>query len=233
MKISKYLSLDKEEFIKKIITTYPEPETLEIVGNRKLGKAIAHISGLPYHDCPSKSEWCMKKCYGIYNNRKIFNCSEKSNLMVKAAYYSHLSNTNPEKLSKVLIRTFNKSGYYIFRIHVDGDFFTVGQIEAYISAIKRCKHVKVFFFTRSWNNSELLPYLNKLKSLPNVKGFASVDFSMDKQPPSDWLSASIVGHFNNVGIVCPEQLKKVENCIRCGICFNKRINKNILFFEHS
>lgn len=237
MKVAEYLKLERSELISYMVANYPEPKTLAFAGNSKLGKTIGHISSMAKLSC-IPSEWCIQNCYAIYENQKVMSATfnpEKRGMAnyVKNAYFSHWSETDPEKLRYMLRQTFKYEPYRVYRFFVEGDWEFVAQIQVVRELLAQDPSIRIFFFTRSWQSKPLLVELDKLIELPNVKGFASYDTTME-QPPEDWLRAEILGQqLGGNNIVCPEQLQEVPSCGRCGLCFNKKVTKNILFVDHS
>jgi hypothetical protein len=67
----------------------------------------------------------------------------------------------------------------ILRLHISGDFSSRGYIDGWYALLANRPDVKVWAYTRSWRVPELLPALDRLRSLPNVQVFASVDKTTD------------------------------------------------------
>lgn len=148
----------------------------------------------------------------------------------------------------------------IVRIHVSGDFTTPSYIEGWIAlAMKRSK-VLFFGYTRSWNVPMLLPGLERLRALPNVQLFASMDKSMEELPPDGWRRAWLeddiraisgggpgaeqgLGFFLGEGMhnfhavdgaavyVCPEEIGRKPNCQECGYCV-RGTRGDVVFLVH-
>lgn len=75
------------------------------------------------------------------------------------------------------------------RIHVSGDFDTPAYIMNWVSRLQARPEVAAWAYTRSWRCDDLLPYLEQLRSLPNMQLFASMDPSTDELPPTGWRRA--------------------------------------------
>lgn len=81
----------------------------------------------------------------------------------------------------------------LVRLHVSGDFDTVDYIEKWIAQFTKRSDVTVWAYTKSWRVPELLPALERLRALPNVQLFASMDRTMPDAPPAGWRRAWIDG----------------------------------------
>ena len=72
----------------------------------------------------------------------------------------------------------------VLRLHVSGDFNSVKYIENWIARLAERPDVTAWAYTRSWRVPELLPALERLRTLPNVQMFASMDPSCEEMPPA-------------------------------------------------
>jgi hypothetical protein len=81
----------------------------------------------------------------------------------------------------------------LLRLHVSGDFDTVDYINTWIARLTQRADVTMWCYTRSWRVPELLPALERLRALPNVQMFASMDVSTPELPPKGWRRAWIDG----------------------------------------
>jgi hypothetical protein len=79
----------------------------------------------------------------------------------------------------------------ILRIHVSGDFNSVAYINNWIARLEERPDVTCWAYTRGWRVPALLPALERLRALPNVQLFASMDASCAEMPPSGWRRAWI------------------------------------------
>lgn len=223
MKTEEYLQLDYND----IIARYPRPRLLGTAGNVKLGK-IYQFSGLSIHTCPGKTDECSSVCYDAWSP-KTYLGGEK--LLVKQAWYTYLAQNRPEDLAKQMWLELELDNARIVRMHVGGDFFTIGQIEAWISIANKLPDVKFFGFTRSWRVSELVPALDRLRNMTNVKLQASVD-SQTGRPDNTWQMAVMETEDVGNSITCLEQTGVQPSCASCGLCYNKNVTKNIKFLLH-
>jgi hypothetical protein len=135
----------------------------------------------------------------------------------------------------------------IVRIHVSGDFDTPRYIQHWINLVLRYPKVRFFGYTRSWRVPELLPDLNRLRALPNVQLFASMDKSMTEWPPEGWRCAwleddprvwikddKVVNNrvdYSTSAIICPEETGRKANCQTCNYCILGR-RGDVVFLLH-
>ena len=153
----------------------------------------------------------------------------------------------------------------LLRIHVSGDFDTVEYVENWITRIQEHATkispdvVHVWAYTRSWRVPELLPALERLRALPQVQLFASMDKGTPDLPPAGWRRAWIDGderagtvhrvlahtdvalafksfELQQTGddvkaLICPEETKAVKDCESCGFCVSG-LRNDVIFLEH-
>jgi hypothetical protein len=143
----------------------------------------------------------------------------------------------------------------ILRLHISGDFDTPEYIHNWLHRMLGRPDVTMWVYTRSWRVPELLEGLEKLRALPNVQMFASMDLSIPEVPPAGWRRAWIDGDVRGgtpqevaahtedpvthnlttfdgtPSYVCPEETKRVANCEACGYCFNGTKN-DVTFLKH-
>jgi hypothetical protein len=147
----------------------------------------------------------------------------------------------------------------LLRIHVSGDFDSSKYIDWWLEQLTARPDVTCWAYTRSWRVPGLLVALERLRALPNVQLFASMDVSCPDMPPPGWRIAWIDGdprageplqidahsdaptewkHFqiqhtesNVKSLICPEETKAVKNCEECGYCFDGKRN-DVTFLKH-
>lgn len=150
-------------------------------------------------------------------------------------------------------------GCTLLRLHISGDFTSERYIDGWTDLLSRNPHVTVWAYTRSWRVPALLPALERLRALPNVQLFASMDKSTEELPPATWRRAWIDGdpragtplrilsHTEAAeafarfeleqtedgvkSLICPEETKAVKNCEECGFCFRGKRN-DVTFLLH-
>jgi hypothetical protein len=202
-------------------------------GNLKIGADVFTYSKLPgnVNSCPGSTSVCEVLCYAK-RIRGIVRDIYEINTQV------HPSDVPPIPAACKLLR-----------LHVSGDFDTVQYIDAWIARLTERPDVTCWAYTRSWRVAELLPALERLRALPNMQLFASVDYSSEL-PPTGWRRAWIQNdrdrHRENINswdgenhltidgtmsYVCPEELGTKENCQACGYCLHGKRN-DVTFIEH-
>ena len=182
-------------------------------GNTKTGNVITY-SRTPGDTCPGASDLCASICYAKRPYRRYS--------QTRAQWDANASVTDIPTLPL---------GPATIRLHVSGDFDTAEYVLAWYFALRARPDVLAWTYTRSWRVPELLPYLEKLRGLPNVQMFASTDQTITETPPDGWRVAFIDGDDRYSGITCPEQTGVKASCAECGICFiGKR--GNVRFLKH-
>lgn len=190
--------------------------------NSKLGKTIG-VFNLPSGiTCPGMTAAC-SSCYAakvekIYPNAKVAYARNLESVMGGTDWIDSVVSQIKRKSVKTV------------RIHANGDFFSAEYALDWHRIASECPETTFFAFTRSWRISGILPALEALKALPNVKLLASVDYATDGQCPASWRIARMMTKEATKaakktlkvasGIVCPEQAKKVKTCGDCKICFS-------------
>jgi hypothetical protein len=217
---------------RKLVEDYPRPKRFGALGNSKLGP-IYQVSGLSIHSCPGRTQECESVCYEAWSP-KTFLGGER--LLVKAAWYNYLAETDPNRLAKLLYHELSVEGTDKIRIHVGGDFMNKKLIEVWISLALKFEDKIFCAYTRSWREKKLLPMLTRLRDLPNVVLFASVD-SESGMPPKGWQIAPLETTpeewlTDRKVIDCPEQMGKKSNCNSCKLCYNPNIKVDIRFYLH-
>lgn len=170
----------------------PDTRGVEIsrfgIGNRKIGLGVFTYSRLPGNPdnlalgntiqaagtCPGATDWCQSVCYA----RRV---------VVEAGAVANVWRGNSQTSEVPPIPDQCK----LLRIHVSGDFDCVEYIENWIARLSERPDVTAWCYTRSWRDETLLPALERLRALPNLQLFASVDAGTDVFPPKGWRLAWI------------------------------------------
>ena len=191
------------------------------VGNIKVGKV--YTFSLPsFVTCPGASTWCRSHCYAA----RI----ERLRPHSRRAYARNLAlSLDPGRFTARLLDSLPEDAR-LLRIHVGGDFHSKEYAESWIDVCKARPRTTFWSYTRSWNVKTLLPILEKLRLVPNVQLFASVDADMPL-PPEDWRIAFLAIDPRATGILCRHQQGEVESCLECGYCFRKA-DGNVVFKVH-
>ncbi len=173
--------------------------------NSKLGEGVGSINRTPVVTCPGVSDWCKENCYGLKGLFKYW-IDEYSSGM---------------ELPKVIPK--------LVRIHSIGDFDTERYIDWCIDLVEKTSDTKFWAYTRSWRIEELLPKLKELRGKDNMTLFASVDVSINEEPPSDWRVAWIENDERAKGVPCPHDQGHIDCCAECGICYDPKREHDVIF----
>lgn len=73
----------------------------------------------------------------------------------------------------------------LIRLHISGDFDSVAYIDRWREILEQRPQLTVWAYTKSWRVPELRPALERLRSLPNMQMFASMDASALDDPNHD------------------------------------------------
>ena len=147
-------------------------------GNTKLGSSI-HQWSIPSGDrkiCIGASNLCLRVCYATRGHYRQHT--------VKAAMHRNYDLTKQSGFSTMLITWLMGQRTKIVRIHASGDFYNITYARKWIRAIKRNPGTLFFGYTRSWRDPDVLPVLQELAAMPNVKLWFSCD-SETGEPPYD------------------------------------------------
>lgn len=188
-------------------------------GNSKLGREVLTYSRAPEVTCPGASDWCKLACYA----KRPFERYENTN--------SQWSRNAEKRLAPKLPPPRRDGKRRLLRIHVSGDFDTALYVRSWVKMLRDRPDVSAWAYTRSWRRKRLLRALEELRALPNMRLFASVDTSMEEEPPAGWRVAFIEGDGRFSGPLCMEQTGAKESCAACGYCFRGR-GGNIAFRQH-
>jgi hypothetical protein len=110
----------------------------------------------------------------------------------------------------------------IIRIHVAGDFFSKEYARTWRYLAREFDDRTFYAYTRAWTDRRIRRELERLSALPNVRVWASSDWTMSDPPPG-WLEArvfrSIADAHDAEFTVCPEQLGRRPSCEECRLCW--------------
>jgi hypothetical protein len=121
-------------------------------------------------------------------------------------------------------------GGFAVRLHILGDFYSVGYVDAWERYLARFPSMLVFGFTARWDCAAD-PIARALVDLVMREwGRFSIRFS---NAPIDECSTVSIEHPVQRpadAIICPAQVGKTESCGTCGLCWHTR--KRIAFLQH-
>jgi hypothetical protein len=188
--------------------------------NRKLGGGKAIITrgrwrGMPmYMLTLEERKTCPKTCQqwaSCYGNNMPF----AGRLDASAPDFYSLLGSELSSLSS------SHSAGFVVRLHVLGDFFSVGYVDFWIDSMKRHPPLRIFGYTHRPRTSRIGRRIAAL----NTSG-AWIRWSDALGP----MSAN-AGPIRDPGdIQCPEQVGKTESCLTCGLCW--QTTKPIHFEGH-
>jgi hypothetical protein len=149
------------------------------VGNLKIGLGVHTYSRLPgspertalgaerspgwMGTCPGATKECQEICYAA---RPV----AENGPVAQMWRLNSITDDVPMELPP---------GCTMLRLHISGDFSSRGYIDGWFALLAGRPDVKVWAYTRSWRVAELRPALDRLRALPHVQIFASVDRSTD------------------------------------------------------
>jgi hypothetical protein len=191
------------------------------LGNRKVGR-VWTFSLPSVLTCPGATAWCRAHCYARRIERLRPNC--------RRAYGRNLSiSLSSERFVERVLDDLPADATHV-RIHVGGDFYDAAYIESWRRICLARPNTFFWTYTRSWIDNQLRPALEKLRALPNVQIFASVDPGMPP-PPMGWRAAYLDIDPRAKGLPCPHQQDQVDSCRQCGYCFRPRTG-DVIFTVH-
>jgi len=210
------------------------------------GIRIANAFGLPSgrdFACPGATSICERICYAG-KLEKVYKGVRESLLsnwnQVKHASQSETETLLTEMISEFVAECDKKNGTKKFRIHWDGDFFSMEYAAAWSTVIRNFPDVQFWAYTRSFTDD--LNVLPVLAGIQNLSLYISVDRanlehakSIRKEYPAvrwaflgesaDSTKAAMLEMNNRPGAICPENVKRIElitpqggACISCNLC---------------
>lgn len=192
--------------------------TLLQYGNTKTGRSIRTWSIPAIDTCPGSTPTCRDACYALAGRYRMSTVKEGLRRKLDATLSPRFVEMMNGELAGLRDGT-------VVRIHAAGDFGSVAYIRMWITLAKKNPHVVMFAYTRSWRIPELRRELNKLRRLPNVTLWASVD--VDTGPaPRNWHTAELRDDWSDTGVRCPEQVYRETSgahgrphCESCRLCW--------------
>jgi len=171
--------------------------------------------------CPGRTPLCESLCY-----------ADKGRYTMQAARHT-ANRTVAETFAGIVERTENLPRGAWLRIHTSGDFYSAEYVDRWWLAACLRPDVRFWAYTRSFAVPEILPALERLRSLPNVQLFASVDRSTTATVPIGWRVATLWSHGDAQpsGLVCPEQTGAMSDCADCAYC-PVAPKGNVVFIQH-
>lgn len=236
----------------KTLTRSSDRKTAAAATPNGKGVRVNNAFGLPAgrnYSCPGATPLCEKVCYAgrIEKQYKAF-------MAVMLANYNALVNASFDSMVDMLSAMMQefiaecekKNVPKYFRIHHDGDFFSVEYAGAWAKVIRNTPEVTYWVYTRSFTqNLNVVPYL---VDLPNLNVLLSVDeynkdeaaivaaafptvaiAVLDETFAEAAETSRVIRGNAKPGAACPELTKAIPlisdkggACFACGLCTTKR-----------
>jgi hypothetical protein len=200
-------------------------------GNHKTGRSVLTYSRLPGVTCPGMSPFCQGIVAGIAGLKGLACYAGQAVAQYKQTFAQWSYNANVE-MAPELPAPKRNGKRTLLRIHVSGDFTSIAYIHSWIAVLENRPDVTAWAYTRSWRDSELRDTLEKLRALPNVQLFASMDPTISETPPEGWRVAWILPDTRaGNAFPCPAQTGRKADCVACRFCLDGKRN-DVAFVEH-
>jgi hypothetical protein len=122
-------------------------------------------------------------------------------------------------------------GIVAVRLHVLGDFYSTGYVKFWADMMLRYPNLRVWGYTAHQPSSDIGRLIRDCNLA--FTGRFLVRFSNQPKPiEEEGVYTCAVGDADGDYITCPEQLGKVEDCGKCGLCMNPKVKKGIRFLSH-
>lgn len=212
-------------------------------GNVRIANAFGLPSGRPF-SCPGATSICEKVCYAgkIEKVRKAVSAVMLHNWsLLQNATYAEMVELLSAMIGEFDSEVKRKNGTPKFRIHWDGDFFSVDYARAWAEVMARFPHIQFWAYTRTYAADDM-SVIATLESVPNLSLYLSVDREnieaakvvrkaytrvkwaflgqSDESTKEEMLSL-----FSRPGGICPENIKRIPlitpnggACITCNLC---------------
>lgn len=188
-------------------------------GNAKLGRDILHfdLPAGPAASCPGASTFCASICYARHGHYLFGSVQAKYAANFEAWKAGTLEPVLASELAKLPAGT-------VIRLHTSGDFVSAAYVAMWHRLASTHPALTFYAYTRSWRVPAILRALDTLRTLANVKIWASTDPTMPA-PPHGWPIARIVRDWTEAPAEahCPEQTGKRASCSDCGLCFSPKL----------
>lgn len=227
MKFEEYKTLNLVEYINELTSAGKIPTQLHTYQGTKIG--MDGFSGLSIHSCPGRSKLCENSCYDA-KSVKVLVGGKK--ILMKAAFYTYWAMYDPDRLEDQLTREVPICSSTV-RVHVGGDFINPKHVEVWKKVARRNPKTTFYAYTRSWRIPQIEEELRRLNELNNFSILASIDSETGVPVKLPYKLAQLTPFVKiENSIICPEQTGVVSSCEKCRLCFNKKVDKNIIFLLH-
>lgn len=205
------------------------------------GNAFGLPSGVAY-SCPGATAVCEQVCYAGRSEKaytSVRKLVEHNFDLLKDASFDQMVWLLAEMMDRFTATCTKRGAAKIFRIHWDGDFFSLEYAKAWATVIKYNPDVQFWAYTRSF-----VPALNVVPTLTGIDNL-SLYLSADSENMehavavqqefgtrlatlseyTDDTKALLIGLTGRPGAACPENLKRIPlitkdggACFSCGLC---------------
>ncbi|MBX9569244.1 MAG: hypothetical protein K2X77_10135 [Candidatus Obscuribacterales bacterium] len=210
---------------------------LSLTENSKTGPAFSLARAFT---CINKTPTCEAACYGNGFRYQSSGQRSKRNQNYQTVEFL-LSAGGIEALAENLVDIIDKAkpfnwvaakfiqaqATWTLRIHDVGDFHSSDYVKAWTLALSLRPYCQAWFYTRSFLSTEIFQSLTELASLPNCKGFISIDKDNHQAAIDAYLSKPSVWNLailqDEAEHLPPEMIRKFqEHGISANaICFPK------------
>lgn len=184
-------------------------------GNGKLGENI-HTWSIPaVETCPGRSPLCETHCYA---KAGFFGFPS-----VKETLANNLKASGRKDFAHRMVKEVARRWCRVVRVHVAGDFYSANYARKWAEICRRCPETTFYSYTRSWRVASIVPVLEELAGLENVRLWFSADD--DTGIPSDvpegvrvaWLMDRQDGQMETVDLVFRVRHLRREPAKRIGL----------------
>lgn len=173
--------------------------SLQLTDNSKTGPAFT-LSRT--QTCINKTAACAAACYG--NSIRYRGAQKKKREKNYETCVYLLEKAGPDLLAEnleCLIDRARPASYlagveqekdavpFSLRLHDIGDYFSIDYVQAWWQAAKNRPSCRIWFYTRSFVDPEMLSALTEFAALPNVRGWLSIDLDNYRAGVAAYLTA--------------------------------------------
>ena len=198
---------------------------------RKLGAVVSRgaWTGMPIYALTlEERKTCPQSCahwHSCYGNNMNWSKRYQPTTMFELALWRNL---------ELLQSEYHKG--FVVRLHILGDFYSIGYVRLWATAMKAMPALRVFGYTARQPQSEIgrdvmligKSYPDRWKvrrSVPNPITYEGESITVSDIGDKKALHKDV--------IVCPAQLDKTSACSTCGLCWAEASwNKAIAFINH-
>lgn len=236
----------------KVLTASNNRKVTNAVSPNGKTPAIANAFGLPAgkaYACPGATSFCERICYAgklekVYKGVKAVLVRNFQELLY-ADYMNGIDGMAEE--IRLMVSVFRaqceqKGAEKLFRIHWDGDFFSMDYAEAWARVVREFPDIRFWVYTRSFTDSlNVLPVITGIENLTVYLSGDPVNIDLANKRATEYgvKLATVADTFDDARATivdqsrktyaCPENRKSIpilsekgSACVRCGICIDGR-----------